>query len=85
MHIHKASYQSDRVYHPRVLQEMLEKRCPLNVCAVAPMGSAGRGTMVRRHQEDLELLVLVGGCIGDGSHGWIGSLIELLMEYCKVT
>ena len=39
--------------------------------------------MVRRHQEDLDLLCLVGGCGGQGSVGYLSALLDLLLEFCK--
>ena len=77
------SLQRTQVATTKVLQQVLEKQCPLDIAAVLPHGPSGRGTMVKRYQEDLDLLVLMGGCVGSGSHGYLSALLDLLMEFCK--
>lgn len=67
----------------RLLQQLFEKQCPLDISAVLPYGPSGRGTMVRRHQQDLDLLLLLGGCVGVGSHSYLAALLDLLLEFCK--
>ena len=67
----------------RVIQTVLEKQCPLDITAVLPHGPSGRGTMVKRHQQDLDLLLLLGGCVGSGSYSYLAALLDLLLEFCK--